>query len=64
MSEAERGSQNRGQSRGQTRGLGRGLSALLGEQVAESAPVDEEWRASEPVAQGRLGEAALLIGEE
>ncbi len=40
MSEAERGSQNRGQSRGQTRGLGRGLSALLGEQVAESAPVD------------------------
>ncbi len=40
MSEAERGPQNRGQSRGQTRGLGRGLSALLGEQVAESAPVD------------------------
>ncbi|MBX9801872.1 MAG: ParB/RepB/Spo0J family partition protein [Caulobacteraceae bacterium] len=40
MSEAERGTQNRGQSRGQTRGLGRGLSALLGEQVAESAPVD------------------------
>jgi NAD(P)-dependent dehydrogenase (short-subunit alcohol dehydrogenase family) len=40
LSEAERGPQNRGQSRGQTRGLGRGLSALLGEQVAESAPVD------------------------
>ena len=32
MSEAKRGPQNRG--------LGRGLSALLGEQVAESAPVD------------------------